>query len=272
LTGRLEVRRLENSPMGRNPLLKLGLAVLAAAALVACSRRGVESPQFRSAFTLFNQLYTAKLDDAYGDPQMAEVLRLLAQVDPKSLDAQGAEELRVRVERGQADFQSRMTAVAREEQTAKRPAQWQGSGASFVASAAPKAAVAAVATTGPSLGMTRDEFLAKYASCFSLKGLFQSGARQGEAYSVKEGDCTARYPAMAGAVVVLLDNKVSSLVPMSDVKTVVLDAGLPEPVAAPVPVAAPAKPPAPVEPEVKYWPGAPHPTAPGAAVGGTPQP
>jgi hypothetical protein len=248
--------------MGRRPSLKLQLSVLAVAAFVACSRRGVESPQFRSAFTLFNQIYAAKLDDAYGDPQMAEVLRLLGEVDRKSMDAQSAGELSIRIEKGQAEFRARQAAVAREEQTARRPAQWQGSSSSDVVSLA-KPAGAPAATSGPTLGMTRDEFLAKYAACFSLKGLYQAGPRQGEAYAVKEGDCATRYPAMAGAVVVLLDNKVSSLIPMADIKTVVLDAGPLEPEAPPPPP--PPPPPLPPPPVVvKTYPGAPIPTAPPA--------
>jgi hypothetical protein len=245
--------------MGRRPSPSLPFIMLVMVALFACGHRRVESPQFQSAFALFNQIYSSKLDDAYGDPQMAQVMKLLHEVDPKSLDAPEAAELIARIERGQTDFQSRQAAVAREEQTVRRPVLWQGSGASTVPDL-PKPPVVPTAATGPTLGMSRDEFLARFASCFLLKGLYQSGARQGEAYGVKPGECATRYPALADSVVVLLDNHVSSLVPLSEVKTVVVDAGAPA--SAEAPRAPPPAPPPPPTQTVRYLPGAPVPVAP----------
>jgi hypothetical protein len=243
--------------MGRRPALKVAVAVLVAV-LGACNHRKAESPQFRSAFALFNGIYASKLDDAYGDPQIAEVLRLLQEVDPNSLDAPEATTLRDKIERGQAEFRSRMAALAREEQTVRRPVQWQGTGPTLAVDLA-KQPPAPAAASGPTLGMTRDEFLANYANCFVLKGLYQAGARQGEAYTVKEGDCRARYPALAEAVVVLLENRVSSLIPMSEIRTV--DAG-PAAWEAQAP-RAPAPPaPAPPPKTVRWLPGAPRPQAP----------
>ncbi len=242
--------------MRRAPAGFLGLtAALAMSMGAGCRKPVADSPQYEQAFDLYTQLYAAKLDDAYGDPAMSRVLTLLSQVDPASSRAAEASELKSKVEQGQADWQKRQARVVALEQAASAPVNWPAGPAPAVASPMPAPATAAA---GPSLGMTRDDFLAKFASCFDLKGLYEQGGSHGEAYGMKAA-CTARYPALQGNLVVLLDNRVSRLVPLSQVT-----ASTPTSRAAAAPIVPrPASPPPPPAPKVVHWmPGAPRPAGP----------
>jgi hypothetical protein len=79
--------------------------LLTCLALVGCSRKPLPpSPDYQQAAILYQQLYASKLDDAYGDPRMAEVEAGLRRVDPRSADAQAARELLATIEHGRAEF------------------------------------------------------------------------------------------------------------------------------------------------------------------------
>src|SRR5712692_10270315 len=67
-----------------------------------CRRGKAPSEQFTQAHGLFTRLYAAKLDDAFDDPQMAQVEELLQQVPENSLDFTGARELLARIREGRA--------------------------------------------------------------------------------------------------------------------------------------------------------------------------
>ncbi|MHB8419446.1 MAG: hypothetical protein ACYDCL_15330 [Myxococcales bacterium] len=223
--------------------------------LAACRRAAPDSPEYEQAFKLYTQLYSAKLDDSYGDPRMQDVLTLLGQVDPASARAAEAKELQTKVEQGVADFRKRQEKVAADEKAAEAPAVWPSQGGS----APPPPPGPPASGAGPALGMTRDDFLAKFGACFDLKGLYQQGGKRGEAYAVKPA-CAGKYAALADSLVVLLDGRVDRQIALSDVTT--LDAGTE---AAAPPPAAPKPKPAPPPPppkQVRWMPGAPHPEAP----------
>jgi len=236
-------------------LPRLALAALLCAVCVsACHHEAPDSPQYEEAFKLYTRLYSAKLDDSYGDPQMQRVLQLLGQVDPASSRAQEAADLKTKVEQGIADFTKRQEKVAADEQAAEAPAKWPTQGGDIAPPSPPPPAPTAA---GPALGMTRDDFLAKFGNCFALRGLYQQGAKQGEAYALKP-ECAKRYAALADSLVVILEGRVSRDISMSDVTA--LDAGAP--VAAALPPAPPPAPPPPPPQKFRYLPGAPHPVAP----------
>lgn len=224
---------------------------------LGCHRVPPDSPEFQQAFGLYNQLYAARLDDAYGDPQMQTVLSLLQQVDPASAQAGEARDLKAKVEQGMADFKKRQEKVAEDEKAAEAPPVWPSQGGDTEAAQPPSPGGAA----GPALGMTREAFLARFGDCFQGKGIYRQGPKEGEAYGLK-ASCRARYPALDGNLVVLLDGKVERMMSLADVNvsTETVHAGLP-PAAAPPsphPSAAPQPPPTPV-----HWlPGAPHPATP----------
>jgi len=218
------------------PGLRVGTLAWLTLAFAACHGRPQPSPQYKQAVALYNELYQKSLDDAYGEPQMAMVHELLQQVDPASASAADAKELQAKVESGMKEYAERDARVRAEVQAAvARPTHWD------TPSAQELPARAAGQAAGPTLDMTRDDFLAHFGDCFDFRGEYRQGERSGEAYGVRAGDCQARYKPFVASLVVLLDNRVKALVPMSDVKTVYADAGA----APPAPSAAAAAPPAP---------------------------
>jgi hypothetical protein len=229
-------------------------------ALVSCYRKPPDSPQFEEAFALYNQLYAKSLDDSYGEPQMARVAELLRQVEPKSAQGLEAKDLLTKVERGMMEYHARAERLAAMAASADVPVEFKGGGTVLPTSTAvpPPAAAAA-----PALGMTRDEFLARFADCFDRKGDYEQGDKRGEAFAVRPG-CAERYPTFANALVVLIDNRVTQLVPTKDVKVLTVDAGEAVPAVA-APVAPPAVPPPTPPAPVRYYPGQPRPDLAGEA-------
>ena len=80
-------------------------AVLALLLAIACRKSpGPPDPNFQEASQIYQQLYVAKLDDAYGDPQMDTVVGLLQKVDHGSVDAPAADSLLGTIKRGREEF------------------------------------------------------------------------------------------------------------------------------------------------------------------------
>jgi hypothetical protein len=79
--------------------------LLTCLALAGCRRKPPPpSPDYAQASTLYQQLYATQLDDAYGNPRMAEVEAGLRRVDPRSADARAAQDLLATIEHGREDF------------------------------------------------------------------------------------------------------------------------------------------------------------------------
>jgi hypothetical protein len=228
--------------------------------LGACHHAAPDSPEYQKAFDLYTQLYAAKLDDAYGDPKMQLISTLLSKVDPASSRAAEANELKAKVDQGIADFRKNQEAVAAAQQEAAAPAKWTGSSGE-AALDVPAPAAPPTGAAGPSLGMTRDAFLGKFGNCFEIKGIYQQAAKQGEAYALKAA-CAKKFPALGNSLVILLDNEVTRLLPMSEVTTLVPDAGEPEEPSPPPPQPVAPPPPPPPTPTAPLLPGMPRPAPP----------
>ncbi len=224
--------------------------------MAGCSRTPPKSPEFEEAFTLYNQLYARSLDDAYGDPQMPRVADLLHQVDPRSAQGPEAKELLAKVENGMADYRGRAQRLAAMAASADAPAEFKGFGTALPA---PVGLPAPPPSSGPALGMTRDEFTSRFGDCFDRKGDYAQGDKRGEAFAIR-ASCAERFPTFAQALVVLIDNRVTALVPTKEVTVVTVDAGVAAAPALP-PVSVPGAPAPPTQ--VRYYPGAPRPDLPG---------
>ena len=112
--------------------------------------------------------------------------------------------------------------------------------------------------------MSRADFLAKFGNCFDLKGLYKQGDKQGEAYLVMD-TCAKKFPGFDKSLVILLDNQVSRLLPLSDATTIGPDAGpKEEPAPPPPPKPEPPPPAEPPGPSAPLLPGMPRPDAPPA--------
>jgi hypothetical protein len=200
---------------------------------------------------------------------MPRVLDLLSKVAPNSSQAGEAKELSEKVEKGMSDAKARAEKVAEDQRIAEAPTKSDFHWASDAPRAAAPAAPTGPASSGPSLGMTHDELVSKFGDCFERRGDFEQGDKRGEAFGLLPA-CKAKFPSFAESIVVLIDNKVSSLVPLKDVNVRTADAGSPAPAQAapapPTPAAAPAAP-APPPQTVRYMPGGPIPQTPsGGAV------
>ena len=85
-------RHASLAAVGRETLVRRAVLVASLAlALAACRRQKGPDENFHAARELYQQLYAAQLDDAYGDPRMDEVVALLQKVDPRSVDAPQAQ-------------------------------------------------------------------------------------------------------------------------------------------------------------------------------------
>ena len=79
--------------------------VLLAVTLAGCRRApGKSDPNYERARGLYQKLYGAELDDAYGDPKMEDVVALLKQVDPDSADRGAAQSMLDGIEHGRAVY------------------------------------------------------------------------------------------------------------------------------------------------------------------------
>jgi len=77
------------------------LAACALALAASCARySGPADPNFAKARDLYQQLYSSELDEAYGDPQMDQVVSLLENVNKRSVDSPSAQALLHAIEHG----------------------------------------------------------------------------------------------------------------------------------------------------------------------------
>jgi hypothetical protein len=224
-------------------------------AVSGCNRTPADSPQFQEAFALYNQLYAKGLDDSYGDPQMPHVAELLGQVDPRSAQGPEAKDLLAKIQQGMADYRARAEKLAAMAASADAPVEFKGGGGLLAQprELAPPPAPAG----GPALGMTRDEFLARFADCFDRKGDYEQGDKRGEAFAVR-ASCAERFPTFKDSLVVLIDNHVTSLVPTKEVTVRTVDAGVQPGLPLEAPPPPPIVPP-PLPAQVRFYPGAPRP-------------
>ena len=79
----------------------MALAALAVISTSGCQRPPPEpSPEYDKAWRIYANLYARQLDDAFGNPQMDDVVTLLKRVDPRSSDAEAAKTLLSRIDDG----------------------------------------------------------------------------------------------------------------------------------------------------------------------------
>jgi hypothetical protein len=87
--------------------------------LAGCRRNAGPDANYRQAAALYQQLYATQLDDAYGDPQMDEVVELLHKVDSTSSDAHPAQMMLGAIERGREELAKQR--AEREKMAARLP-------------------------------------------------------------------------------------------------------------------------------------------------------
>jgi hypothetical protein len=225
--------------MHRAVLVALFASLLAS----GCRKPAKPSPEFSAAQARFVALYGEKLDDAYGLPEMDDLLAQLGRVPPDSLDARAAADLSKRIRDGRTKLQAEEAALKKAAEAALAPPPaMTGPGKKVIlgtVAEAPEADASDAGSDGPPQpGMTSQEFDQKYGTCFVYgnqvkvagKGLLESRLLNDRV------QCQKRLPGFDKQAVLFENGKVLAVVDRAQYeaaspKTTVVkvDAGTPEP-------------------------------------------
>ena len=203
--------------MRARPALLLGCLLAA----LACKKSpGPPSAEWERARALHVDLVARYADEAYGRPEMDEVLSLLGRVPPDSVDAPDAAALQARV----VEERKRLAQLRAERErmlAAAGPGSW-----SPPVSSAVSAASAAPAKPPLQRGLALETFREAYGDCFEHRTLLEIEGpdggvltSKGEAWGLKaDPSCKDRYPEHADKVVLFAEAKLLAVRPASDVK------------------------------------------------------
>ena len=241
-------------------------ALLAALALFACRRQTGPDPNYEKAAALYQQLYAAQLDDAYGDPQMDEVAALLRKVDSRSIDAPAAQTMLNAIQHGKETLAQQRAEREKLAAAVKPPEP-------IVNLDAEKILAASAPDAGPppdpyGAGASIAEINAKSGGCLTENEPFAERGTNvaGIVYRLADSQtCRERLPGFAGQAVLVIGGKIYRRIPDPRPPAAAApDAGAPA--SAPVAKAPPRPPPDAGEPQYQITiPGAPQPGAPPAA-------
>jgi len=213
-------------------------AVLALLLAISCRKApGPPDPNYQEARRVYDQLYVTKLDDAYGDPQMDNVVGLLQKVDHQSVDAPAAETLLGTIKRGREDFakaraeREKMQKAAQDVIAAPNIDPTRVLGLDRVVDAGPPPD-----PFGP--GASISEINAASGGCLVAGEQFQENVtnRVGTVYRLSgSATCSQRLAGFVGQAVLVTDGKIYRRVPDAEVRppptpdagTAVADAGTP---------------------------------------------
>jgi hypothetical protein len=244
--------------------LRVALCLLCVFLAAGCRPKGPDA-NYEKAAKIYQQLYATELDDAYGDPKMAEVEALLKKVDKRSIDHDAAQAMLHSIERGR-------------EELAKSRADREKMGAAAAASArsgSPNIDVAkilAASATVEDAGTPPDPYAAgsSVAEINTATGGCLADAEQfteqvtgvtGTVYRLaKAPACAEKLPGFVGQVVLVKDGRIYRRMPDPGPLTPPSppDAGAPAPAPTPPAAAAPAD--AGGAPQaLSYYPGMPTP-------------
>lgn len=189
---------------------------------LACQRAAPPSPQYADAREKLLQIRKEKLDEAYFDDRIPEVLELLAEVHPQSVDGPAARQLKQDIEAARAERAKQLDEEAKliERIRAPPPASFAASPSAPSPQLQPVAAAAPDAgpPTDPQAGMSESEFKSRFSGCFSFARPFMSATGQnGEAWSLKDiAACRDRHRASVGKIVLLSKGQVVGIVAEKD--------------------------------------------------------
>jgi len=194
--------------------------------LGGCHRSGKPSPDYQKARTLWLDLLRDKMGKAYGDPGAQEVLDLLDRVDPSSMDARVAADLKAEIQKGRADSresdESLRQQVERAQQAATSPTFVSSGGGYHYAVSEGDAGEGAQGDGGtsderPTVGMSAGDFDQKFSRCFEYKtDAAVGGQLGGKTYGLRDlSVCRELYGDLQDKGVVIFDGKVAMIEPLS---------------------------------------------------------
>ncbi|WNG47436.1 hypothetical protein F0U60_27430 [Archangium minus] len=229
--------RTYSSFCGRT-LAGLLTALLLSAAPVACRKPAQPSEAYAQAHMRFGKLYAAKGDDAFVDPELAQVESLLAQVPADSLDAAAANELRARIQNGKQQAAARDKAKADVLNQVRDPGTMPADSTAAAGAAEPPSeaeAPAEVADAGtdagtagaPGIGTSVAELASAFSGCFQ-KGepLEVKGRGTRDRWELADRvACRQQYGQLQDQVMIVEDGKVLGMVPRSAIQELPSDGG-----------------------------------------------
>lgn len=171
-------------------------------------------------------LLREKKDKAFLETGADEVLALLKQVDPKSIDAPPAAALQAEIEKGQREAAEAEAALQKQLAQARAaarsdPSTISGSGAP-ASETKPASDVSAMAGSPddkqPRQGMSASELEQKFGRCFEPKSdAMVGGAMGGKVWALKDlGKCRELFKDFVGRSVLVFDGKVDSIRPNAE--------------------------------------------------------
>ncbi|PTL81056.1 hypothetical protein DAT35_27070 [Vitiosangium sp. GDMCC 1.1324] len=214
------------------------MALLLAAAPVACRKPAKPSEAYAQAHTRFGKLYAEKGDEAFVDPQLSEVESLLDQVPADSLDARAAGDLRTRIQVGKQQVQARLKAKADALANATQPSQMPSGFNTAPSTPAPTrsepppeeesdAATDAGTAGMPGVGTPVTQLASGFSGCFQ-KGepLEVKGRGMRDRWELADrAACRQQYASLQAMVMIVEDGKVLGMVPRSAIQEVPADGG-----------------------------------------------
>jgi hypothetical protein len=188
-------------------------------ALLGCNRSpGLPDPNYEQASRMYQQLYAQKLDDAYGEPQMDEVVSLLHRVDKHSIDAPSAQALLAAIEDGRKRLEG-----ARADRDKSEPA---AAPTATTPSIDPSAFLATARDAGPppqdpyGAGASITEMNAASGGCLlSAEQFHENGTNvKGTIYRMSSSPrCADKLAGFVGQAALVVDGKLYRRVPESEV-------------------------------------------------------
>jgi hypothetical protein len=190
----------------------------------ACKKEpGPPSPDYEQAQQRFSKIYAQKLDDAYLDPAMDEILAQLAQVPAESMDAPSAKELEQRIKGGRAKMEK-----ARKEQEDAIASAQEGDEVPPSPPTEPEPPppppepkdAGPTGDVGPVVGSPASALSSGYLGCFqSIKPINLVGKGMRDAWEMADrARCQQAYPTFVGQVLLIEDGKVLAMLPKSAVR------------------------------------------------------
>ncbi|MCY1078343.1 hypothetical protein [Archangium lansingense] len=226
------------SSLSSRTFVGLLTALLVAAAPVACRKPAKPSEEYTQAHTRFGKLYAEKGDDAFLDPELAEVESLLSQVPSDSLDAPAAQELRTRIQTGKQQAEAQEKAKADALAQARTPTQVPssfnsapstspGPSASEPPDEAPDTDAGADGGTAGVPGVGTPEAQLASSGCFQKgESLEVKGRGRRDRWELADRPaCRQQYAPLQDQVLIIEDGKVLAQVPKSAIQVIPVDGG-----------------------------------------------
>ncbi len=205
----------------------IALLLLAMPLSSGCRRGKAPSEEFTQAHGLFTRLYAAKLDDAFDDPQMAQVEELLQQVPENSLDFTGARELLVRIREGRAALKAAAQARHAAQAQALASGGYQRMLDDRAVAGSGNAPAEDAGVAHPTAGMAVAEFTGRFSNCFQTsEAINVIGHGKMDSWELKDiANCRDRHPGFDGSLVLTDARQVFMVVPKSAVEWRLVDGG-----------------------------------------------